>query len=147
MKAIRNRILTLAAVGLLGIGLSASASQAQALYKGSFTLPQEVRWQNATMPAGEYTFRVDSLTRNEPVIVTGPAGTVFQMPLVTSEIKYGDRSFLKLERRGGELYVGEMDLAQVGINISYDVPKATATDKLIANANTDTDQVLVAMTK
>ena len=147
MKSFRNRILALATVGLFAIGLSASASQAQTIYKGSFTLPQEVRWQNSTMPAGDYTFKVNSTTRSEPVIVTGPDGTIFQMPLVTEQINYGSRSFLQLEQRGGETFIGEMNLAQVGLNISYHVPKASASDKLLAKADTGSQQVLIAMTK
>jgi hypothetical protein len=146
MKSLRNRILTLAAVGLMAIGFGASASQAQAIYKGSFTLNHDVRWQNATMPAGDYTFTVQSSTRSKPVLVTGPNGTVFQMPLVTAETKIADQSKLILEWRGDSLCVREMDLAQIGLNIRYTVPKATANDKLLANAHTNSQEVLIAMT-
>lgn len=147
MKSLRNRILTLVAVGMLSIGFGASASQAQAIYKGSFTLAQDVRWQNATMPAGDYTFTVESATRSKPVLVTGPAGTVFQLPVVTSETKIGEQSKLILEWRGDNLCVREMDLAQVGLNIRYHVPKATESDKLLAKAHTGTQEVLIAMAK
>jgi len=146
MTSLRNRVLTLVAAGLLSIGLGASASQAQAVYKGSFTLDHSIRWQNATMPAGDYTFTVESTTRSKPVLVTGPAGSVFQLPLVTSQGKIGDKSVLKLEWRGDNLCVREMDLAEVGLNIRYHVPKATESDKLLAKAQTGTEQVLIAMT-
>ena len=147
MKSLRNRVLTLVAAGLMSIGFGASASQAQAMYKGSFTLAQDVRWQNATMPAGDYTFTVESTTRSKPVLVTGPAGTVYQLPIVTSETKIGEQSKLILEWRGDNLCVREMDLAQVGLNIRYHVPKATESDKLIAKAHTGTQEVLIAMAK
>jgi hypothetical protein len=39
-----------------------------------------------------------------------------------------------------------MDLAQIGLNIRYTVPKATANDKLLANAHTNSQEVLIAMT-
>jgi hypothetical protein len=146
MKSLRNRILTLVAVGLLCIGFSASASQAQAVYKGSFTINHDIRWQDATMPAGEYTFTVESTTRSKPVLVTGPAGTVFQLPLVTSQGKIGGPSVLKLEWRGDVLCVREMDLAEVGLNIRYHLPKATESDKLLAKAHTGGEEVLIAMT-
>ena len=119
MKSLRNRILTLVAAGLMAIGFGASASQAQAIYKGSFTLDQDVRWQNATMPAGDYTFTVQSTTRSKPVLVTGPAGTVFQLPLVTAQTNIGEQSKLILEWRGDNLCVRELDLAQFGLNIRY----------------------------
>lgn len=147
MKSLRNRILTLVAVGLMSIGFGASASQAQTIYKGSFTLAQDVRWQNATMPAGDYTFKVESTTRSKPILVTGPAGTVFQLPLVTEQTKIGDQSKLILEWRGDSLCVREMDLAQVGLNIVYHVPKATQNDKLLAKAHTGTQEILIAMAK
>jgi len=146
MKSLRNRILTLVAVGLLSIGFGASASRAQAIYKGSFTLDHDIRWQNATMQAGDYTFTVASTTRNQPVVVTGPAGSVFQMPLVISETTIGGQSAMVLERRGDNLCVREMKLGEVGLNIRYHLPKATDNDKLLAQAHTGTEQVLIAMT-
>jgi hypothetical protein len=147
MKSLRNRILSLATVGLLSIAFGASTSHAQSIYKGSFTLDREVRWQSATMPAGEYTFTVNSVTRSKPVIVTGPDGSVFQLPLITSETNIGERSKLILEWRGDNLCVREMDLAQIGLNIRYHMPKATENDKLLAKAHTGTQEVLIALAK
>jgi hypothetical protein len=147
MKSLRNRILTLVAAGLLSVGFGASASQAQEIYKGSFTLDRQIQWQNATMPAGRYTFTVTSTARSKPIRVTGPDGTVFQMPLVTEQTNVGDQSKLILEWRGDNLCVREMDLAQVGLSISYHMPKATANDKLLAKAHAGTQEVLIAMAK
>jgi hypothetical protein len=146
MKSLRNRILTLVGVGLLSIGLSASASQAQAVYKGSFTLDHDIRWQQSTMPAGDYTFIVQSTSRSKPILVTGPGGTVFQLPVVTSLGKIGESSVMKLEWRGNVLCVRELDLAEVGLNIRYHLPKATANDKLLAKDHTGSNEVLIAMT-
>lgn len=146
MKSLRNRILTLVAAGLMAIGFSASASHAQAVYKGSFTLDHDIRWQQANMPAGDYTFTVESTSRSKPILVTGPAGTVFQLPVVTSLGKIGGPSVMKLEWRGDVLCVRELDLAEVGLNIRYHVPKATEDDKLLAKAHTGTEEVLIAMT-
>jgi hypothetical protein len=146
MKSLRNRILTVVAVGLLSIGFGASASQAQAIYKGSFTLDHSIRWQNSTMPAGDYTFTVASTTRTQPITVTGPNGTVFQLAMVVGNTKISEKSVLKLEWRGEDMYVREMDLGQVGLNIRYHVPKATADDKLLAKNHDGSEQILVAMT-
>jgi hypothetical protein len=78
--------------------------------------------------------------------VTGPDGTVFQLPIVVANTKITEKSVLKLEWRGEDMYVREMDLGQVGLNFRYHVPKATANDKLLAKANTGTEQILIAMT-
>ncbi len=136
----------LVAAGLLSIGLGASASQAQTVYNGSFTLDHSIRWQNSTMPAGDYTFSVASTSRNQPITVTGPDGSVFQLPMVVSNTKISEKSVLKLEWRGEDMYVRELDLGQVGLSFGYRVPKATADDKLLAKAHTGTEQILVAMT-
>jgi hypothetical protein len=146
MKSLRNRILTVVAVGLLSIGFGASASHAQAIYKGSFTLDRSIRWQNSTMPAGDYTFTIASTTRSTPITVTGPDGTVFQLPIVVDNTKITEKSVLKVEWRGGDMYVREMDLGQVGLNFRYHVPKATADDKLLAKNHTGSEQILIAMT-
>jgi hypothetical protein len=146
MTSLRNRILTVVGVGLLSIGFGASASHAQARYKGSFTIDHSIRWQNSTMPAGDYTFTVASASRNQPVTVTGPDGTVFQLPLVISDTKISEKSVLKLEWRGEDMYVREMDLGQIGLNFRYHVPKATANDKLLAKNHTGSEQILIAMT-
>jgi hypothetical protein len=146
MKSIRNRILTVVAVGLLSVAFGASASQAQAIYKGSFTLDHTIRWQKSTMPAGDYTFTVASTSRNQPVTVTGPDGSVFQLPMVVSNTKITEKSVLKLEWRGEDMFVREMDLGQVGLNIRYHVPKASADDKLLAKNHDGSEQILIAMT-
>ena len=147
MKSLKNRILGLVAVGFLAIGFGAGASQAQSVYKGSFTLDQDVRWQNATMPAGHYTFTVESTTHTKPVLVSGPGGQIFQMPMMTQQTNLGTQSKLILEWRGEELCVHEMDLGQPGLNILYRVPKATENDKLLAKAHTGSQEILIAMAK
>jgi hypothetical protein len=42
-------------------GLFAGAAQAGAYYNGKFTLPYEVRWGGAVLPAGEYSLAMDSI--------------------------------------------------------------------------------------
>ena len=62
MKSYRSRILVIVALGLLAAsaGVSPAAAQSGAACTGSFTLPDEVRWQGRVMPAGDYTFVLKS---------------------------------------------------------------------------------------
>jgi hypothetical protein len=53
-------------------GLFAGAAQAQSNYSGAFTLPYEVRWGGATLPAGEYLLAMDSI--KGPLSVVDAAG-------------------------------------------------------------------------
>ena len=55
-------------------GLLAGAAQAGSVYGGKFTLPYEVRWGGATLPAGEYTLAMDSL--KGPLNVIDASGRV-----------------------------------------------------------------------
>src|ERR1700740_1733354 len=54
MKSNRIRIFAYAVLGLFAICASARPAAAQA-FKGSFTLPAEVRWQSAALPARDST--------------------------------------------------------------------------------------------
>jgi len=49
------------ALALLAISIVPTSASAQA-YRGKFTLPFSARWRGMTLPAGEYSFSVDTLT-------------------------------------------------------------------------------------
>jgi hypothetical protein len=49
------------AVAVLLGGLAAGAAQAGPAYGGKVTLPFEVRWGGAVLPAGEYSLAMDSI--------------------------------------------------------------------------------------
>lgn len=62
MKNLRQfGILTLA---ILALVLAAQPASAQNAVAGKFTLPNEVRWGQATLPAGDYSFTIK--TANGP---------------------------------------------------------------------------------
>jgi hypothetical protein len=55
MKSVRNFAhATLLSLTMLTIALSPAS--AEGVFRGTFTLPHEVRWQNAIVPAGDYEF-------------------------------------------------------------------------------------------
>lgn len=138
-----NRLFVAAAITLVSAGIFASTASAQNAAQGSFTLTHEIRWQNATLPAGDYTFRLKSAVRGDAMTVTGPNGSVFEIASVIDH-KGDGPSILKLERRGEAYFVSQMDLPQVGIQLSYVVPKAPKGEQELAQGPA-TEQVLVAM--
>ncbi len=146
MKAQLSRIFTVAAVGFLATCVSAIPASAQNI-KGSFTLSHEIRWQNATLPAGDYTFSRESTARMNALIVTGPNGSVFELASVISERKADGPSVLILERRDGTFFVSELDLTGVGLQLQYNVPKVPRNEKELARGPASTEQILVAMAK
>jgi hypothetical protein len=57
------RVVTLTmktATAALVLGLLATCGYAQTAYQGKFTLAVETRWGSATLPAGDYTFTLQS---------------------------------------------------------------------------------------
>jgi hypothetical protein len=147
MKIHMNRLFTIAAIGFITVCASAMPAAAQNRVKGSFTLSHEIRWQNATLPAGDYTFSMQSAKRMSPMIVTGPNGSVFELASVISESKASGRSVLMLERCGGTFFVSEMDLAGVGLRFRYHVPEIPRDEQELAQGPASTEQVLIAMVK
>ena len=136
-----HRLLTAAAIGLLGACAFVAPAFAQNGIAGRFTLLHEIRWQNATLPAGDYTFKAES--RHSPMIVSGPNGSVFELASVV-EHKSDGPSVLKLERRSGGFYVSELDLPQADMQFRYRVPGIAPKGEELAQGPA-TEQVLVAM--
>jgi hypothetical protein len=146
MKTKLNHLLAIAALGLFSVAAYAPPAAAQDAAVGRFTLTHEVRWQNATLPAGDYTFALPSATTRSAMIVRGPNGTVFELGNVISNNESTAPSALLLEMRGDTLYISELDLNGVGVQIRYNVPKESQRDKLLARVN-PTERVLIAMAK
>lgn len=146
MKSNFKRILTIAALGLIAVCASANPASAQDVFKGSFTLPNDVRWANANLPAGDYTFTLKSVALPTRIIVTGPNGSQFVMTSSMDQ-KFSDApSNLKIERRNGESYVSEIYLADLHIQLNYHergLPKG----KELAMGPVTTEQVLIASAK
>jgi hypothetical protein len=145
MKFQVNRLFVIAAIGLFSVAASALPAAAQVVYKGQFTLPHEVRWQNAKLPAGNYTFSLPSLVSFSRMTITGPNGSVFEVAHVNPDHRSEGPSVLILEQRDGTYFVREMDLSEVAVQICYNVPKQSRSDEQLAQAPATTEKILVAM--
>ena len=67
MNSIRiSTLLRFLGLALLAACIYPGHASAQML-QGKFTLPSEARWGQATLPAGEYTFTLDSVSRACPL--------------------------------------------------------------------------------
>jgi hypothetical protein len=144
MTSFRNRMLMMAAVALVVVCVSAGLASAQSVAKGSFTLASEVRWQGATLPAGDYTFRMDSVASPVRIRLQGPSGGAFIVATVSDDCDGGKQSLLTIEHRGGRSFVSEMYLASIGQRLKYAVPKAPKEVQL-AQGPVTTEKILIAM--
>jgi hypothetical protein len=133
MKINRNRILGIVAVGLVAIGASVSQTSAQVAYeRGSFTLPCEVRWNNVALPAGDYTFTMESSGLSRPTILQGPNGGVIIQTMAVSDGTTNQHSALTIDRRFGVSFVKELYLSDRGRHFLYQEPKVPANERLLA---------------
>lgn len=143
MNSLRNRVLVIAAAALAVVFASAVPAAAQSAFQGSFTLPYEVRWQNATLPAGDYTFDMKSLATPSRIIVKGANGSQFIAAIVADE-KVSERSMLVIEHRGNRAVVSELRLAEAGRTLRYATPKAPKNVE-IAQGPVTREQILIAV--
>jgi hypothetical protein len=147
MTSLRNRVLAIAAFGLATIFVTATPAAAQNAIQGSFTLPEEVRWQGATLPAGDYTFSMKSVAAPSVILLDGPNGGAFVAAIATDQLKPSNRSVLIVEHRGDMRVVRELDLPQIGVRLHYPQPKASKDDKLLAQGTATKEEALISMAK
>jgi len=146
MKAL-TRIFAIAAIGLGSICAFVNPASAQNAFQGSFTLSHEIRWQSAVLPAGDYTFAMESAAVPCKMIVRGPNGAAFELSSSTDKRTIEGPSVLILERRNGDFYVRELYMADRGLHVLYNVPKNPKSEELLAQGPTSTERVLIASAK
>jgi hypothetical protein len=112
---------------LAGITVSGTARAQQTFTGGSFVLPYQIQWQNATLPAGEYNFKVQfgGMAR---VIVTiqgvrQSTAKVLTVPGITD--RFSGRSSLVIVTVKGKRFVRWLRLEPFGEAFGYVVPKPT----------------------
>ena len=147
MKALRNGMLTIAALAVAGI--CAGTANAQAKAAGSFTLPFEAKWGNAVLPPGEYTFSVRSAHAASAAYLVSfaPKGrsgeTVISMQDLGARI--GEKNMLVAVRTGGRYRIRSLHLPIANLVVSFAVPKEERTLIAAAPELVESVPVLVAM--
>jgi len=103
---------------------------------GEFTLPHDVRWQNAMVPAGEYRFSYtpDGAMGLLTLAKMSGARTGFVLLVSdTDEIREGGVNQLVLESTSDGSYVSAMKLPEFGMTLHFSLPKS---GKLLAKGVT-----------
>ena len=112
--------------------------------QGKFTLPNEIRWQDTVLPAGDYSFSMESASLPAQILLRGPNGALFVMPAGRSEDRSAQQSSLTIVRRGEWGYVREIYLAPLGVHFTFTTPKVPK-DQLLAQGPETTERVLIAI--
>jgi hypothetical protein len=144
MKPSFSRILTIITMGLIAVCASARPAAAQDAFKGNFTLPNEVRWASAVLPAGEYTFSLKSTGMPAQITLWGPKGGAFVLTAASDRRTDGDSSRLTIEHHGGTSFVRELYLADLALHLRYSTPSMPKNERQLAQGPVSTEQVLIA---
>jgi len=121
MNTIRSlRFSGFFALALLGMSLAPFSVKAQSVFKGHFTLPIETQWGTAILPAGDYTFTMNSLAAPYTMVVRGENASIIVD--ASGGIKNRDgsgQSVLVIARRNGRAAVSRVYLEPLGTAFYY----------------------------
>ena len=104
---------SLMVLGMLAVGLQAKPARAREM-QGKFTLPCEVRWGLATLPAGDYSFRTESSRDGLVTIYRGTRPVASILPLARQDPTQ-KRSVIVVEAG----FVRELSLPDIGESLRF----------------------------
>jgi hypothetical protein len=96
-----------------------AAANAQPSFEGKFTLPYEVQWNHAVLPAGEYSIRMDS--KGSPAVVRSMSSDNLAFtatPIIADGEKGG--TFLTVTIYGRARRVRSLNLSAKGQSLIFD---------------------------
>jgi hypothetical protein len=123
MKSFRS--IPSIAAGKLMLGALAAAfaltavAHAQPTFSGTFVLPQEVRWNHAMLPAGEYSIEIRSLNVPAVLYSKGAQKALFtEVPVIDQSGPGG--AALRVTVRQGERVVRSLNLPGIGKTLIFE---------------------------
>ena len=126
MNSIR-RFVYAAVLVLSALNFAPSLASAQDA-AGTFTLTHEVRWQNATVPAGKYRFTIGASGPSDMLTLrkVDGSGAGFMLLVLDTESSQlsGDSRLILVSRPTGS-FVSTMQLPEFGMTLHFAVPSET----------------------
>lgn len=119
------------------------AANAQPRFVGKFTLPYEVQWNHAVLPAGEYSMRMDS--REIPAVVRSSSSNrshFIAVPTI-ADCKTGGANLL-ITIRGNEHRVRSLNLPALGVSLVYKPLTRTEREILTKEGHLEAVPVVIA---
>jgi len=137
------KTLRLLAILMLATCAFTAVANAQASFTGKVTLPYEVHWGTAILPAGEYTITMNTLhsvtlvqsARNETAFYT-------KMPLVQDSTNRP--ASLMITSLRGEHRVQSMNLPEFGRSFVYERPSKAEQEEIAKAGQIENVPVIVA---
>ncbi len=110
-----------------------AAANAQPSFEGKFTLPYEVRWNHAVLPAGEYFIQLDA--KGMPAVLRSKT-TGRSVNTITPILDDGEKGAARLTVtiRGNERIVRSVNLPQIGKSLVFE-PLTKTEREMLAKAS------------
>jgi hypothetical protein len=108
----------LVGVALLVSSLGASLARAQE-YAGKFSLPFEARWGQATLPAGDYSFRLDKSLSNGTIQLSHAMKPMGFIKADAHDLSQSGQNSLVLVKTETGKCVRELRLPEIGVVLRY----------------------------
>ena len=134
----------LVVVAALAAGSVARTASAQVL-KGRFTLPYEVRWGKAVLPAGTYSITMDSVRGPALLAATDGRDRCLVQAALVDSASVGVATGLLITRVEGERTVRSLNWREGGRSFVYE-PIKKAKRRLVAEAK-DVEAVPISVAK
>jgi hypothetical protein len=126
-------------LALATLNLVPSLAHAQEPVQGKFTLPHDVRWQEAVLPAGDYRFTFDPGSPGCMLLLSKLSGERRSFMLLvsdTGEDKTTGLNQLILKSTPAGSYVSDLQLPEYGMTLHFRVPLHAGEKQVAAAATT-----------
>jgi hypothetical protein len=131
MKNVRNFVV------LFSVVMAAVVGNAQIALHGKFQLASETRWGKAVLPAGNYSFTIDSTQLPVRIVIQstdGKTGAIAQAETSVNAAPGG--SYLFITGSGYDSTVRSMNLSQLGMSLIYKPLTRSERETLYAHVST-----------
>jgi hypothetical protein len=122
----------------------AAVANAAPAFSGRFVLPQEVRWNHAVLPAGEYSIYMKSIGAPAVVHSMNSGKSYFtSSPMIAQGVTGPAR--LNITVRGHERRVRSLNLPEIHETLIFDPLSKPEQEQLARAENTESVPVVVAV--
>ena len=147
MKIMNTRQHSIAAKLILGVLFATcvftAAANAQPSFEGKFTLPYEVQWNHAVLPAGEYSIEVDANGMPAVLRSTSSGNSAHTNTPILADREKG-AACLTVTIRGKERRVRSVNLPQIGMSLIFDPLTKTEREMFAKAGKIDAVPVMTA---
>jgi hypothetical protein len=121
-----------------------AAANAQPSFAGKFTLPYEVRWGQAVLPAGDYVIRMDSTASPAKISpANGSSAGAFTMSPVLED-SHSAGTYLTITNQGNRHRVRSLNLPELGKLVIFAPLTKTEREELAKEGQINTVPVVTA---